>query len=140
MGRRVAILLLLAVLGPGLAACSSTGGKPENANLFPADYRKEIVATLRKFFKSNDTVKVTGAMVSEPALTQVDKDQRYVACVRYTAHGVNPGEIGDAVRVAYFYGGHLNQLIAAGEGQCVKVAYKPFSELNQYCVGVGCQN
>ena len=142
MGRRARSLCLLAVflaaLGLALAACSSDKAV-EASNTFPTNYRNEIIATLRKVFADNETIKVTGALVSEPALTQVDKDQRYTACVRYTAHGVNPNEVGDAVRVAYFYAGSLNQLIPAGEGQCVNAAYKPFPELNQFCVGVGCR-
>lgn len=142
MSRHTASLCLLAAFGLALTACSSSSdsGKLENPNLFPTDFRKEIVATLRTFFESNDTVRVTGALVSDPVLAQVDKAQRYTACVRYTAHSVRSGEIGNAVRIAFFYGGHLNQLIPAGEGQCVNAAYKPFPELNKFCIGVGCKS
>jgi hypothetical protein len=132
MGRRAACLCLLSALA--MAACSSDS-KPENPNVFPKDYKMEIIDTLKKLFASNDTARVSGALISDPALRPVGKDQLYTACVRYTAHGTSPGEIGHAMRVAYFYGGHLNQLVEASQEQCGSAAYKPFPELNKYCVG-----
>jgi hypothetical protein len=138
MSGRAANLALILAFAAALAACSS-GSKPENPNLFPTDYKTEIVTTLKKLFKDNDTIKVTGAFVSDPVLRPVDKVQLYTACVRYTAHGTSPGEIGNAVRIAYFYGGHLNQLIEANKDQCGNAAYKPFPELDKYCVGTGCR-
>ena len=138
MGRRAASLCLLSAFAMALAACSSDS-KPENPNLFPTDYKKEIIDTLKKLFQGNDTIKVTGAFVSDPVLQPVGKEQRYMACVRYTAHGITSGEIGNAARVAYFYGGHLNQLIEGGKDQCGNAAYKPFPELDKYCAGVGCK-
>ncbi len=139
MRRRATSLSLLAVFALALAACSSsTSDKADDPNLLPTEYRKEIVATLRPLFESNDTVRVSAAFVSDPVLAPVDKVQRYTACVRYTAHGLNPGETGNAVRIAYFYAGHLNQLIPAGAGQCDKAAYKPFPELDKVCLGTGC--
>ena len=138
MDRRAACLCFLSALAVALTACSSDS-KPENPNLFPKDYKKEIIDTLKKLFASNDTVRVSGAIISDPALRPVGKDKLYTACVRYTAHGTSPGEIGHAMRVAYFYGGHLNQLVDASQEQCGNAAYKPFPELNKYCVGTGCK-
>ena len=138
MSRCAASLCLLSALAMMLAACSSDS-KPENPNVFPKDYKKEIIATLKKLFASNDTTRVSGALISDPALRPVGKDQLYTACVRYTAHGATPSEIGHAMRVAYFYGGHLNQLIEASQEQCGNAAYKPFPELEKYCVGTCCK-
>jgi hypothetical protein len=138
MGRRAASLCLLSALAMALAACSSDS-KPENPNVFPTDYQREILDTLKKLFTSNDTARVSGAFISDPVLRPVGKDQLYTACVRYTAHGTSPGEIGNAVRIAYFYGGHLNQLIEASQDQCGNAAYKPFPELDKYCAGTGCR-
>jgi hypothetical protein len=138
MGRCAATLCLLSALAATLAACSSDS-KPDNPNLFPTDYKKEIIDTLKKLFASNDTSRVSGAFISDPLLRPVGKDQLYTACVRYTAHGATQGEIGNAVRVAYFYGGHLNQLVPAEKDQCGNVAYKPFLELDKFCVGTGCR-
>jgi len=133
------IAVLIVAIAAATSACSSKDKDVVEANKFPADYKGEIVATLRKLFEQSETVKVSGAFVSEPALTKLGKDQRYIVCVRYTGHGLNPGEIGKATRVGFFYGGHLNQLIPANEGQCDKAAYKPFPELNAFCIGRGCR-
>jgi hypothetical protein len=138
MGRCAASLCLLSALAMALAACSSDS-KPENPNMFPTDYQKEVLATLQKMFASNDTARVSGAFISDPVMRPIGNVQRYTACVRYTAHGTSPGEIGNVVRIAYFYGGHLNQLIEASQGQCGDAAYKPFPELDKYCVGTGCR-
>jgi hypothetical protein len=138
MGRRAATLCLLSALATALAACSSNS-KPENPNVFPTDYKNEIIVTLKKLFTSNGTARVSGAFVSDPALRPVGKNQLYTACVRYTAHGASSGEIGNAMRIAYFYGGHLNQLIEASQDQCGNAAYKPFPELDKYCAGTGCR-
>ena len=130
----------LAGLVLALAACSSTDNTATgNPNIPPADYKQEIVSTLQAYFKTNDTISVSNAFVSDPELRPVEKEQRYTACVRYTAHGVTPGEVGNAERIAYFYGGHLNQLIPVTGGECAHAAYKPFPELNRVCVGKGCE-
>jgi hypothetical protein len=139
MGKSAAYLCLLTALATALAACAPDKVPQAESNQFPAKYRQEVVDTLKKLFVSNETIKVTGAFISDPALQPVDKGQHYTACVRYTAHGTGSGEIGTAVRIAYFYGGHLNQLIEASPEQCGNAAYKPFPELEKYCVGAGCQ-
>jgi hypothetical protein len=60
-------------------------------------------------------------------------------CVRYTAHGTAFNLSAEAERIGYFYGGHLNQLVPADNGECAKAAYKPFPELDQVCLGRGCK-
>ena len=78
------------------------------------------------------------AFISDPALTAGRKDQRYTACVRYNARDANRHYMGSSDRIAYFYGGHLNQLIEATPEQCGKAAYKPFPELEKICLGTKC--
>jgi hypothetical protein len=127
---------MLAGFALALAACSSEGDVTvTNPTVPPKDFKSDIIVTLRKIFESNGTVSVSNALVSDPAL---DKEQRYTACVRYTAHGALPGEIGNAERIAYFYGGRINQLIEVAGDQCARAAYKPFPELNRVCLGKGC--
>ena len=41
---------------------------------------------------------------------------------------------GSTDRIAYFYGGHLNQLVEATKEQCGNAAYKPFPELEKLCL------
>ena len=77
------------------------------------------------------------AYISDPALSSVGKDQRYTACVRYNARE-NGDYVGSTDRFAYFYGGHLNQLIEASKEQCGNAAYKPFPELEKLCQAKKC--
>lgn len=131
---------VLAVLVLALAACSSDDkAATTNPNLPPTDYKKEIIDTLRDLFASNDTISVSNAFLSDPALKSDDKGSRYSACVQYTAHGALPGQLGNAERVAYFHAGRLTQLVPAEQGQCDKTAYKPFPELDRLCLGKGCE-
>lgn len=140
MGRYGANLCLFLALAAAAAACSdSKDARLANPLLAPAHARTEIVSTLRDLFQKNDTIRVTNAMMSEPVVKQVGTSQIYIACVRYTAHGINADMVGSAERVAYFFGGHLNQLIPAEEGQCRDAAYKPFPELEAVCIGKGCR-
>ena len=136
--RKAHLALLLA--GAALAACSEKPPPVVDSNAAPTRYKTEIVDTLRTIFDKNNTTSVSNAMVTEPALrTTAPNEQHYIACVRYTAHYADFGMVSTTERVAYFYGGHLNQLIEAGKEQCGNAAYQPFPELNQLCLGKGCR-
>ena len=139
MGRKPASLILAVAAALLLAGCLDDKPDKVVVNVAPTDYKDEIIASLKKgVFLKNDTIRVSNAFLSDPVLQPVGKQQLYVACVRYTAHGAH-NEIGDAVRVGYFYGGHLNQIIPAQQGECDKAVYKPFAELNAFCTGIGCK-
>jgi hypothetical protein len=140
MAARAVRLCFLLAFAAAMAGCTDNKSIPtSDPNLFPKDYKTEIVNTLRQLFEKNDTVRVTDAFISDPALRPVGNEQHYAACVRYTAHGVQAGMVGNAERIAYFYGGQLNQLIPASKEQCGDAAYKPFAELNKLCIGKGCR-
>lgn len=136
MNATTAARCMAAALVLALAACSSDSNvTATNPTVAPTNFKTDIINTLRQLFESNGTVSVTNAFVSDPAL---DKEQRYTACVRYTAHGATAGQIGNAERIAYFYGGRLNQLVEVTGDECARAAYKPFPELDKVCLGVGC--
>lgn len=135
--RRVAIPALGAVLGLVLAACTSNGKNDEvNPNIFPTNYKQEILDTMTHILA--DPTNVRDAFISEPALTTVSKEQRYAACVRSNSRDGSLRYIGSADRIAYFFGGHLNQLIEATPEQCAKAPYKPFPELEKLCLAKKC--
>jgi hypothetical protein len=138
MSKRAASLVLLSALAISLAACSNDKIMEVNPNLAPARYKDEIIDTLRTLFENNETQTVTNAMITDPALRPVGSEQRYMVCVRYTAHGTAYNLSANAERVAVFYGGRLTQLIEATKEQCGNAAYKPFPELNAVCIGKGC--
>jgi len=140
MAKCAASLFLLYALAMALAACSGDKSSQPLANIYPKDYKDEIVGTLRKdIFAKNETASVSDAFVSDPVLQTTGTTQLYVTCVRYTAHGTTADLTGNATRIGYFYGGHLNQLVPASGDECAKAAYKPFPELNRVCAGTGCK-
>ena len=137
MNRRSGHLLLTAVAGFALAACSLTKPPPEpDPNIFPSASRKEILDTLTATL--GDPTNVRDASISDPVLGPVAKDQRYTACVRFNARDSEHHYMGSETRIAYFYGGHLNQLVKAAADQCTTAAYKPFPELEKLCLGNKC--
>ncbi len=127
--------LAVAIFAGVLTACT-TEPPPVDPNLAPVNYKKEIVDTLTTTLI--DPTNVHDAFVSEPVLTKVGADQRYAACVRYNARDANRHYTGSTDRIAYFYGGHLNQLVEASKEQCGNAAYRPFPELEKICLAVKC--
>ena len=79
------------------------------------------------------------AFISEPVLRSAGKEQRYTVCVRANSRNLLRDYTGAKDRIGYFYGGHLNQLIEATKEQCGNAAYKPFPELEKYCLGTKCE-
>ncbi|MGH6664192.1 MAG: hypothetical protein ACREB2_04715 [Pseudolabrys sp.] len=137
MANSAARSCLAVALGLALAACGA-GKAPElvNPNIFPTAYRQDILDTLKNTL--DDPTNVREALISDPVLTALGSDQRYTACVRYNARDVNRVYVGVKERVAYFFGGRLNQLVEADKGQCAKAAYKPFPELETLCYAKKC--
>ncbi|MEX0752262.1 MAG: hypothetical protein WD073_04970 [Xanthobacteraceae bacterium] len=130
MGRNAATRCMLSALVLTLAACSS-GSKQAavNPNLYPVDYKREILAAMRQLLA--DPTQVRDAFISDPVLTPVDKDQRYALCLRANARDAKGQYTGSADSIAYFYGGHLNLFVRAKGDECSKAAYKPFPELEK---------
>jgi hypothetical protein len=140
MLRNAAGASLLSALMLALAACSSDSAKGPavNPNIYPAKYKQQITATLRNIL--SDPTHVRNGLISDPALTAVNKDQRYTACVRFTERDFRTGQYGEPeTRIAYFYGGQLNQLVKAKDDQCVNAAYKPFPEVEKLCLVEKCE-
>ncbi len=139
MLRNAAGASLLSILMLAVAACSSdyNKGSAVNPNLYPTKYKQQIVATLRRIL--SDPTHVRNGLISDPVLTVVGKDQRYTACVRLTERDYQTRQYGEPdTRIAYFYGGELNQLVKAKDDQCVNAAYKPFPEVEKLCLVEKC--
>jgi len=59
--------------------------------------------------------------------------------VRYSERNLQTQQYGKPeTRIAYFYAGDLNQLVAAKDDQCVNAAYKPFPEVEKLCLVEKC--
>lgn len=129
---------LLSVLAVGLIGCSGSGSKQpeENPNVFPADYKNEILLTMTNTL--DDPTNIRDAFISEPVLRQAGKEERYVICVRSDSRNANKNYTGSKDRIGYFYAGHLTQLVEASKEQCGSAAYKPFPELEKLCQAKKC--
>ena len=138
MVRCVAKLCLMSALAISLLACSSGSKKEpeENPNLFPSDYKNQILNTMTNSL--DDPTNVRSAYISDPLLRPAGKEERYVVCVRSDSRDVNKRYTGVKDRIAIFYGGHLTQLIDATKEQCGNAAYKPFPELENLCQAKKC--
>jgi hypothetical protein len=138
MIRSVAKLCLTSAFVMSLLACSSGSKKEpeENPNVFPSDYKNEILNTMTSSL--DDPTNIRSAYISEPALRPAGKEQRYVVCVRSDSRDYARQYTGVKDRAAIFYGGHLNQLIDATKEQCGNAAYRPFPELEKLCQAKKC--
>ena len=138
MMKIVASVCLLSALSAGLIGCSSGSSKQseESPNVFPADYKNEILLTMTNTLE--DPTNIRGAFISEPVLRSAGKDERYVVCVRSDSRNANKNYTGSKDRIGYFYAGHLNQLVDATKEQCGNAAYKPFPELEKLCLAKKC--
>jgi len=130
--RRLVFLLAVAVSG-----CAGIDGpSPETARaarLFPATYKAELIAYLRNFL--NDPSNVRNAYVSEPVLTKIQGEERYVNCVRFNAKSASGGYRGNRDHLARYFGGKLEYFLElrpeANDDRCRGADYQPFPELEQ---------
>ena len=136
MVRCAARLCLLSALAASLVACSSDKKQAENPNVFPSDYKNEILVTLTNSL--DDPTNIRSASISEPVIRSTGKEERYVVCLRFDARNLNRHYTGITDRIAIFYGGRLNQLVDATKEQCGNAAYNPFPELEKLCQAKKC--
>jgi hypothetical protein len=136
MKRCIAVFGLLS-FGLALAACSGDSKNAvEDPNIFPKNYQREVLSTLTS--QLDDPTNIREAGITDPALRQAGREQRYAVCVRYNARNGNRHYEGVKERIGYFYGGELNQLVEADQGQCKGAVYKPWPELEKYCLAKTC--
>lgn len=137
MVRCAAKLCLLSALAVSLLACSSDKKQAEeNPNVFPSDYKNEILTTLTSSL--DDPTNIRSAYITDPFIRPAGKEERYVVCVRSDSRNVARHYTGITYRIGYFYNGHLNQLVDATKEQCGNIAYKPFPELEKLCQAKKC--
>jgi len=102
MMRIAANACLLSTLAVSLIGCSGSSSKQpeENPNVFPADYKNEILLTMTNTLE--DPTNIRDAFISEPALRQAGKEERYVVCVRSDSRNANRNYTGSKDRMATF--------------------------------------
>jgi hypothetical protein len=126
----------LTVATIALGACSSGPGTAVDPNVFPTDWQNETITTLTGSL--DDPNSIRQASVADPVLKQAGTEQRYAVCMRFDARDDNRQYIGLQERVAYFYAGHINQLIKADAGQGAGAPYRPWPELEKFCLAKKC--
>ncbi|MDP2411302.1 MAG: hypothetical protein Q8M26_13580 [Pseudolabrys sp.] len=134
MGKWAHFAILLAALALAACAGGNKADEPE-PNIFPTEYKKEIILTLQNTL--DDATNIRDAGITEPALRPVGNEQRYAVCVRHNSRDQNRQYTGVTTSIAIFFAGRLNQLVTAPE-QCGKANFKPFPELEQICYAARC--
>lgn len=121
---RAARAACIAMAALALAGCSSFGSgpadKPEEPNVFPADYK----AGLMTFLQVNPfgLVGTREAALSAPELKAFGNENRYVACLRIA------GPDWRKDKMIVYFGGAINQFVDADD-KCNGAAYQPYPEL-----------
>ena len=91
----------------------------EAANVYPANYKSEILAYLRIYL--NDPTGVRDAAIGEPALRPVHDHNRYVVCLRFSARKPSGGAYaGVKDNMVVFVAGKLDRLLEAGARETCK--------------------
>ena len=132
MGRSVLLLVLaLAACGKTLDELSSDQRRAAwtAANVYPADYRTELVAYLRTYL--NDPTGIREAAISEPALKPVGAGDRYVVCVRFNPKRGGGGYAGLKDHLVIYAGGKLDRYLEAAGESCKDAVYAAFPELER---------
>ncbi|MBV8751712.1 MAG: hypothetical protein JO328_02515 [Hyphomicrobiales bacterium] len=129
--RRSVVLLALALMSCGktLDELSKDQRKVDwaAANVYPADYRRELIAYLRTYL--NDPTGIREAAISEPALKPIGVGDRYVVCVRFNPKRSGGGYAGPKDHLVIYAGGKLERYLETAGESCKDVAYAAFPEL-----------
>ena len=129
----------LTIAAIALGACAAMEGKGPgpDPNIYPKEWQNEVINTLTG--NLDDPNGIRQASVTEPVLKPIGTEQRYAVCMRFDARDINRQYTGLQERIAYFYAGHLNQLVKADAGQCAGAPYKPWPELEKFCLAKNCR-
>jgi hypothetical protein len=130
--RRSVLLLALSLAGCGktLDELSSDQRKAAwtAANVYPAEYRGELVAYLRTYL--NDPTGIRDAAISEPAIKPIGPGDRYVVCVRFNPKS-GGGYAGLKDHLVIYAGGKLDRYLETAGESCKDAAYAAFPELER---------
>lgn len=99
----------------------------EQSNIYPPNFRSEIVLFMRTYL--NDPTQVRGAFVSEPVVRSFEGGDRFSVCVRYNAKKSGGQYAGSKDSVAVFRDARFDRMTDNGREQCKDAAYQPFPEL-----------
>jgi hypothetical protein len=113
--RRPLGVLLTVGLAVALAGCASGRLREEREereariNVHPDNYRAEILAGMHTYL--SDPTHIRDAYVSEAAMSQIGRQNRYAACVRFNARNSDGRYTGSKDVLAVFVAGRFDQFI-----------------------------
>jgi hypothetical protein len=98
-------------------------------NVYPANYRAELLAYLRTYL--NDPTGVREAGIAEPALRPAGLGERYIVCVRFNPKREGGGYAGAKEHLVIYVGGKLDRYVEAAGESCKAATYAAFPELER---------
>jgi len=120
---------MAAALAVTVCACTRDLVKKPEENIYPADYKAQIVAQMR--LQLDDPRDIRDAYIAEPVLKISQVTPRYIACVRFNAKDRSGSYKGIKDMAAYFYEGKITQVVDASLELCGNAAFQPFPELQR---------
>ncbi len=108
-------VLLALCLAAALAGCASGRSRElreereARINIYPDNYRADILAGLHSYL--SDPTHIRDAYVADPSLQPIGRQNRYVACVRFSARNSDGRYPGSRDVLAVFVAGRFDQFI-----------------------------
>jgi hypothetical protein len=128
MKRWMALLTAVALSAcGGLGFNKSANGPKVDPNIFPANYKTDMLSFLQTYLI--DPTGIRDTFLAPPALKPFGTESRYVVCVRYNAMDGDHKYTGGKEKAVIYFGGKFNQFIDATPELCGGAPYEPFPEL-----------
>jgi hypothetical protein len=121
-------IILAAILAVTVCACSSDKDKKIEENIYPTDYKPQILKYLR--FNLDDASNIRDAYLAQPVMKVYRETPRYIACVKFNAKD-RRGEYEAKEVTVFFFNGTVTQFVETTPELCANAAYQPFPELQK---------
>ena len=129
-------LLGVAFAALALGACNMQPKVEPNALPSPAEYKQPLLDHVRSLLA--DPTGIRDAYISEPTLTPIGRDTRYVVCIRFNPRDARGQYSGNQEIAATFYDRRITQFTAETRELCARAQYQPFPELEKLCRELRC--
>jgi hypothetical protein len=134
-GGMLGLMIVLCGCAHGHHSSDATGGEDDEANVYPGNYKPDILAAMHAYL--NDPTGIRDAGISAPALKPVGGVKRYVVCLRFNAKTRFDAKrnstdyAGMKEAAAVFVAGRFDRFAESGHETCADATYTPFPELER---------
>jgi hypothetical protein len=128
-GFLLGVSLVLGDCAHGLHSNDTPSPEEAEINTPPANYKADILGAMHAYL--NDPTGIREAGISEPAIKTVEKNSRYVVCVRFNAQKRGKDYAGTKEIAAVFLVGRFDRFVDKAQEPCAGVTYAPFPELEK---------